>query len=112
MVSYKQLINGLTKYIDAELINQLTGNSRILLGIGAGVALKKSESIYDSLRNNSLIKMLNIIDDTGLIDVETLYSEIKKQAERETINIDIPIIGVLSLNQNDIDKLYNYIINN
>jgi hypothetical protein len=56
--------------------------------------------------------MLNIIDDTGLIDVETLYSEIKKQAERETINIDIPIIGVLSLNQNDIDKLYNYIINN
>ena len=46
MVTYTQLINGLSRYIDNEIINKLTGNSKLLLGIGSGIALKKGENIY------------------------------------------------------------------
>ena len=110
MVSYEQVTNGLTKFIDSEIINQLTGNQKILLGIGSGIALRKSENIYNGLRNNQIIKMLGIINDEG-IDIETLYEEAKKQAMKEVIRIDIPMIGTLKLNEEDIMKLYNYIKN-
>ena len=111
MVKYEQVINGLTKFIDNEIISQLSGNQKILLGIGTGVALRKGENIYNGLKNNSMIKMLEIIDEQGNIDIETLYEESKKQATKEVIRVDIPMIGTLKLNEEDIEKLYGYIKN-
>ena len=48
MVNYEQLINGVSKFIDSEIISQLTGNSKVFLGIGAGIALKKGETLYNN----------------------------------------------------------------
>lgn len=110
MVTYEQVINGLTKFIDNEIISQLSGNQKILLGIGAGVALRKGENIYNGLKNNSMIKMLGIINEDK-IDIETLYEEAKKQATKEVIRVEIPMIGTLKLNEDDIEKLYGYIKN-
>ena len=110
MVTYEQVINGLTKFIDNEIISQLSGNQKILLGIGAGVALRKGENLYNGLKNNSMIKMLGIINEDK-IDIETLYEEAKKQATKEVIRVEIPMIGTLKLNEEDIMKLYNYIKN-
>ena len=110
MVNYEQVVNGLTKFIDNEIISQLSGNQKILLGIGTGVALRKGENMYNALKNNSMIKMLGIITDEG-IDLETLYEEAKKQAMKEVIRVDIPMVGTLKLNEEDIVKLYNYIKN-
>lgn len=111
MVTYEQVITGLSKFIDSEIISQLTGNSKILLGIGAGVALKKSDVLFNNLRNNNAIKMLGIIDEEGHIDIETLYTEAKKQAQKEVIRLEIPMVGTLKLNTEDIEKLYSYIKN-
>lgn len=111
MVTYGQIIDGLTKFIDFELISQLTGNQKILLGIGSGIALRKGENVYNTLRNNSVVKMLDIMDGEGRIDIETLYQEAKKQVEKEVIRLELPIIGTLKLNEEDIEKLYNYIKN-
>ena len=111
MVTYEQVINGLTKFIDSEIISQLTGNQKLLIGIGSGIALKKGASIYNNLKNNPTLKMLEIIDEKGHIDIETLYQEIKKQADKEVIRLDIPMIGTLKLNSEDIENLYNYIKN-
>jgi hypothetical protein len=55
--------------------------------------------------------MLGLIDENGHIDIETLYEEAKKQAQKETIRIDIPLVGTLKLNGDDIEKLYSYIKN-
>ena len=110
MVTYEQVINGLTKFIDNEIISQLSGNQKILLGIGAGVALRKGENLYNGLKNNSMIKMLGIINEDK-IDIETLYEEAKKQATKEVIRVEIPMIGTLKLNEDDIEKLYGYIKN-
>ena len=111
MVTYEQVINGLTKFIDSEIISQLTGNQKLLIGIGSGIALKKGASIYNNLKNNPTIKMLEIIDEKGHIDIETLYQEVRKQAEKEVIRLEIPMVGTLRLNSEDIEKLYDYIRN-
>lgn len=109
MVTYVQLINGLSRYIDNEIINKLTGNSKILLGIGSGIILKKGENIYKSLRENSVVKMLELIDKDGNIDIETIFEELRKQARKQSIEIDIPIIGILKLNEEDITKLQTFV---
>ena len=111
MVTYEQVITGLSKFIDSEIISQLTGNSKVLLGIGAGVALKKGDVLFNNLRNNTAIKMLGIIDEEGHIDIETLYTEARKQAQKEVLRLEIPMVGTLKLNADDIEKLYSYIKN-
>lgn len=111
MVTYEQFINGMTKFIDAEIINQLTGNSKILMGIGTGIAFKKGENIFNNLKNNGIIKMLDLVDANGNIDIETLYEEVKKQTRNEIIRLEIPMIGTLKLNEEDIEKMYSYIKN-
>ena len=111
MVTYGQVIDGLSKFIDSEVVNQLTGNQRILLGMASGIALRKGEHIYNTLRNNNIVKMFDIVDGEGHIDIETLYEEARKQTIKEVIRLEIPMIGTLKLNEGDIDKLYNYIKN-
>ena len=111
MVNYEQLINGVSKFIDSEIISQLTGNSKVFLGIGAGIALKKGETLYNNLKNHQMIKMLGIISEDGKIDIETLYEEAIKQARKEVIRVEIPMIGTLKLNDEDVEKLYSYIKN-
>ena len=109
MVTYTQLINGLSRYIDAEIINKLTGNSKLLLGVGAGIALKKGENIYKALQENAIVKMLDLIDKDGNIDIDTVFEELRKQARKQAIEIDIPIVGILKLNEEDIIKLQNFV---
>lgn len=109
MVTYTQLINGLSRYIDAEIINKLTGNSKLLLGVGVGIALKKGENIYKALQENTIIKMLDLIDKDGNIDIDTIIDELRKQARKQAIEIDIPVVGILKLNEEDITKLQNHV---
>lgn len=112
MVSYEQMINGITTFFDKEVINKLTGTPRVLMGVGMGIALKNGRSIYDTLKESSVAKMLNLIDSNGNIDVETVYDELKKYTHRDNIEIEMPIIGTLRLNEGDVDKLFYYIKNN
>ena len=111
MVTYEQVIDGMAKFIDSEIINQLSGNSKVFIGIGSGIALKKGKALYDNLKNNEVIKMLELIDEHGHIDLDTIYHEAKKHAEKEPIKIDLAMIGTLKLDEDDIEKLYVYIKN-
>lgn len=111
MYSYDKVINGLSKYIDNEIVSKLPGWKKWILGTGMGMALSNSNNIYEQLKNNEFIKMLNIIDSNGNVNVEALYKELKKQAQKGSATIEFPMIGAFMLNEQDIDKLYNFIIN-
>ena len=111
MVNYEQMVNGISTFIDKEVISKLIGTPKILMGVGIGIALKNSRSIYDTLKESSVAKMLNLVDSNGNIDVETIYDELKKYTHREIIEIEMPIVGTLKLNEGDIDKLFYYIKN-
>ena len=111
MVTYEQVIEGLTKFVDNEIISQLTENSKVFMGIGSGIALSKGKALYENLKNNEVIKMLELIDEHGHIDIDTIYHEVKRHTEKEPIKIDLAMIGILKLDDEDIEKLYVYIKN-
>ena len=109
MVAYNQVVNGMTKYIDQEIINKIQGWQRWALGAGAGIMMTKGANIFNTLKANPIIKMLDVIDENDMIDIETIYAELRKQAEKGSATFEAPMIGTITLTKDDVDKLYRLI---
>ena len=109
MVAYNQVVNGMTKYIDQEIINKIQGWQRWALGAGAGIMMTKGANIFNTLKSNPIIKMLDVIDENDMIDIDTIYTELRKQAEKGAVTFEAPMIGTITLTKDDVDKLYHLI---
>ena len=109
MVAYNQVVNGMTKYIDQEIINKIQGWQRWALGAGAGIMMTKGSNMFNALKANPIIKMLDVIDENDMIDIDTIYTELRKQAEKGSATFDAPMIGTITLTKDDVDKLYRLI---
>ena len=110
MYSYDKVMNGIAKYIDNEIVDKIPGWKKWLVGSGIGMMLSNSNNIFEQIKNNEFVKLLNIIDDYDNIDVENIYKELKKQAQKGSIDVDLPMIGSFRLNDQDVDKLYRFIV--
>lgn len=111
MYEYNKVINGVAKYIDAEIVEKITGWKKWVVGSGVGIALSNTTDIFNQLKNNEFVKMLNIIDKDDRIDIDKIYKEMKKQAKKGAVTFDVPMLGGLTLNEQDVDKLYEFIKN-
>lgn len=111
MYEYGQVINGIAKYIDEEIVGKIEGWKKWVVGSAAGIALSNSADIFNQLKNSEYIKMLNLVDKDGKIDVDKIYKEMKKQAKKSAITFNVPVLGALTLNEQDVDKIYEMIKN-
>ena len=109
MVTYNQVVNGMAKYIDQEIVNKIQGWQRWALGAGAGIMMNKGTNIFNAFKAHPVVKMLEVIDDNDMIDIDTIYAELRKQAEKGSATFDAPMIGTITLTKDDVDKLYRLI---
>jgi hypothetical protein len=109
MVNLNQVQNGIVKYLDSEITPKINGWQKWVFGAVAGVALSKITNIFNALKNNELIKMLEVIDEEDNIDIETIYREFIKQAQKGPVTFDVPMVGAMTLNHTDVEKIYRYI---
>ena len=109
MVNAVQFINGLVKYIDKEILAKISGWQGMLLGVMTGIAAGKAGVIFDNIAAHPVVKMLGIVDDKGMVDLDLLHKEFAKQAAKGPVTIDLPMVGAMIVNQTDVEKLYNYI---
>jgi hypothetical protein len=109
MYSFDQVMRGISRYLDEEIINKVNGWQKWILGTGAGLMLSNAQQVVQNLKEHELIKMLGIIDDADNVEVSKIYTELKKQAQKGPITFDVPTLGLLTLNETDVDKLYEYI---
>ena len=58
--------------------------------------------------DNEIIPHLRIMDEHGKIDIDRLYSAARPKFENK-LSVDVPFIGSLKFDQNDVDKLYKFI---
>lgn len=63
-----------------------------------------------SNKEKEFVKMMGIIGENDEIDIDKIYHEMKKQAEKTSITFDLPFIGTITLNEQDIDKMYEHIM--
>jgi hypothetical protein len=110
MVNIEQVKQGFARYVDAEFTNKMTGISRWLVGGVAGIAILRAENIYNHLKDMPFIKMLDVVDENGMIDIDIIYNAFLDQARRGEAVIDMPMVGQTKFNEHDIEMLYRYIV--
>lgn len=105
-VTVEQVQTGIGLYIDNELAPHLDGWKKWVFPTVAALYISNLNAIIDSLPIDAIgIRMAD-----GRIDIDKIYAEMKKQAEKAPMTITIPKLNdTFSFNCADVDKLYNYI---
>lgn len=108
---FEKVINGILKYMDAEIYGTMNDWQEMAARIAVSRLLRNSDNIKKALVNNTFIKTFAIIDDEGNVDVDGLMQDIKAEIGRKgKFTISIPMFGSFSFNVDDVDKLHRMIV--
>lgn len=109
MVTLNQVLTGLKTYLENELIAQITGLNKWIVGAGIAMAIDNGAEIFNQLKQNPAIKALNIINKEDEIDIDKIYKYLSEQASKSSVTFTVPIVGAITLKKKDVDKIYNLI---
>ena len=110
MIPYNQVVNGVTKYIDSEILPKVEGLSKIVVGVVLAGAVKKGDALVEQIKAIPIVKMIGIVDDENRVDIETIYEELKEQVAKEPLHMELPGVGKVTFTHEDVDKLYSHIM--
>lgn len=112
MVPISQVQQGVTVYIDREIVAKLGGWQKWVFGAGAGALMAKFPELVNDLKQNQFVQMMGVINDNDEVDIELLHEQLSEQARRHgSVTFSVPLIGALTLNEGDVDRAYHYIVN-
>lgn len=109
MYDYTVVMNGLAEFIDTEVLAKIDDWRKWVFGAGVGLYLSQGKDMIEQLRENGLVKKMNLIDKNNKINIDLLYKELKVQAAKSAIMFEIPTIGPLVIDESDLDKIYSII---
>jgi hypothetical protein len=109
MVTIDQAMRGVAQYADNEIIPHLPTGKGIGAGIALALILDGGKNRILALKDHPAVKMMGIMDEEGNIDLDRLYNAARTRVDGKKIPWDIPIIGELKFDVNDVDRLYKYI---
>ena len=110
MVTMQQVKTGLMKYIDSDIMPHLSGFKKIGLGAYTALAAENVTGLVDRYKQHPAVAVLDVMDAEGNVDIDKLYQAVYpmfESGERHTISI--PMIGDLTVDRTDLEKLYRYI---
>lgn len=110
MVTVAQVQSGIQKYINNEFLNKLAGVQKWAVDALSAMYLLNSGNIFENLKANPFVAALGVIDEQDHIDIDKLYKHFKAAAGKSPATISVPLLGAVTLNEGDVDKLYNYIV--
>lgn len=93
MVTKEQFMNAIYMFIENDMLPKATGNYKIILNT-ARVAIKhRPDIIFDVIKNNSFVSMLNVIDDRNNVDVDMLAMILSEGFGSDEFGLDIRFFG-------------------
>ena len=107
-VTIDQAMRGAVRFADNEIIPHLPGGKGIGAGIALALIMDGGRSRILALREHPAVKLMQIMDEQGNIDLDRLYNAARPKFENK-LSVSVPFIGELKFDQNDVDKLYKYI---
>ena len=106
MVTIEQVKNGLTNYIDKEILPAMPGGKRFARGVGAALVVQNLEGTLLKYRENHLLAAMNVMDKGNNIDIDKIYAAATDTLKSmEKLSLDVPLLGVLTFRQGDLDAL-------
>ena len=111
MVSLDRVQRGAAAYISSELEPQLEGIKKWLFAIASAEAVSSVLPAYlKQLSQNKMVALTGMISDDLSVDIDRLYKRVRPAAERSPARIELPLVGGITFNQDDVDALYNCIM--
>lgn len=109
MATITQCVQGIAKYLEAELIPRIDGWQKWVAGASISIALDNGQKIFDQYKDNEIFKALGVVDDSGDIDIDLLHDHIVAQAKKTPATFNLPFIGIVTLKASDVEKIYKSI---
>lgn len=76
----------------------------------ASIWLSNLPNTYNQLKDNLFVKSLGVLGEDGKIDIDKIYREFARQAEKGAVTISMPVVGEFTVNKADVDLLYRLIL--
>ena len=108
MVTVEQVQRGCTRYLEGEFLTKIPGWKRWAFGTGAAMLLDGLPGIVNQYRENAVVASLGILTPDG-IDLDRVYPYLMAQAEKGDVTFELPLVGAVTLNAGDAEKLYRCI---
>lgn len=110
MVSVAQVQNGIGRYISEEFVGKLTGARKWIVDAGAAMILSNGAAAFEKLKGSTFVQMMGVIDENNNVDIEKAYRHFKAAAAKGPVTFDMPLLGAVTLNEGDVDKIYRLIV--
>lgn len=112
MVEISRIERGVAMYLDRELVPKLPGGSWKQFGAGVVSALvaKRGGQALGKLKNHPAAAAFGLVDEAGCVDVDVLREIANEKIPDAGLQVDVPMLGRLTVYQRDIEKLYGYIM--
>lgn len=107
---FEKVIEGISKYIDKEIYAGMNDVQELVARIFVGRIIDNMEGVKKTLIDNGFVRTFGIIDGEGMVDVDALAKDIRREVERKgTLVVSIPMFGKLTFVPTDIDAILNTI---
>jgi hypothetical protein len=107
---FEKVVEGISRYIDKEIYAGMNDFQEIVARIAVGRFIENQDRFKSTLTNNGIIQTFGVIDSEGLVDIDCLANDLKREIERkEKLTISIPMFGKLTFRGNDVDVIRQYI---
>lgn len=107
---FEKVVDGLVKWIDAELYPHMNDAQELVARLMVSRIAGNTEALKVSFINNGIVRTFGIIDSDGMIDIDALAADIKKEIERKgKIVLSVPMFGKMTFVPGDVDTLKAYI---
>lgn len=108
MASIQQIQQGVTRFVDNELVPAFAGAEKIVVGGAAALLIANAENIVKQYSTHPAVALFGVYKD-GDINVDALYQAFAPRFGAEKVPVKIPMIGNVKIGKTEIDKLYQYI---
>ena len=104
---FETVIDGIAKYVNKEIYSNMNELQEFIARVFIGRFLSSEDQMKALVVNNGFLRTFGVVDSDGMIELEPLMRDIKREIERkEKLTIDIPMFGKMSFVPSDVDELY------
>ena len=106
-VPFERVMDGVIKYIDAEIIGGMNEWQELVARMAIGRIAENSEAVKSAVLSNGIVRTFGVVDSNGMIDIDGLARDLKREIARKgKLTVKIPMFGVMTFKPEDVDKIH------
>lgn len=106
MITCEQIKAGIGDWLSVKIMPRLDGKRQFVLGMAYGLCAGRLDALIDEAGKNQIVKAMGLIDENGRVDIDALYNAaIAQMQAQQCLEIDIPMMGAFTFDENDLRDL-------